>query len=428
VASHADPVEAMRGANRSTAKKTSFPQKALTVAQAGLSLVLLSAAVMLSQSLHNLEHQNFGFETSDRYVAWIDPALAGYQPPQLPALYQRVQDRLESIPGVRGIALSSYAPMSGDDWTNSIRVEGKPEPHSGDNVDAAFARVTPGFFEILKIPVATGRPITQDDTASSRLVAVINEAFAKKFFKGENPLGRHFGTGDIQHAGDYEVVGVVKDIRYIVSDRDSIQPMYYLPEMQSLHYDKPNEIAGEGRSHYLYNLVVWAPGRPAGLQLQVNKALAEIDPNLSVQVMKSYDEAVRYDFGQEMLIAQLTSVFGALALVLAAVGIYGVTAYNVEQRTGEIGVRMALGADRSSVVKMVLRGAFLEAGAGLLIGIPAAIVAGHAMASQLFSVEPWNPLILGVASISLGLAALVAAIVPSQRAASVDPMEALRNQ
>ncbi len=427
VASHGDPVEAMRGANRSTAKKSSFPQKALVAAQAGMSLVLLSVAVMLSQSLHNLEHQSFGFETKDRYVAWIDPALAGYQPPQLPALYQRIQERLQNVPGVRSVALSTYAPMSGDDWNNNIRIEGKPEPNSSEDTGAAFARITPGHFETLKAPMAMGRTITKEDTASSPPVAVINEAFAKRFFKGDNPLGKHFGANDIKHAGDYEVIGVVKDIRYIVSDRDSIQPMYFLAEAQTVHYDKPDENTGEGANHYLYNIVVWAPGSPAGLATQLRKAFTEIDPNLTIQEMKSYDDTVGFDFRQEGLVARLTSLFGGLALVLAAVGIYGVTAYGVEQRINEIGIRMALGADRLSVIRMVLRGAFLQVGIGLLIGIPAAIAAGHAMTSQLFAVQPWNPVILASAALMLGFAAFVAAVIPSQRAAGVDPVVALRN-
>jgi predicted permease len=427
VSSHADPIEAMRGANRSTAKKSSFSQKALVAAQAGMSLVLLSVAVMLSQSLHNLEHRSFGFKTKDRFVAWIDPALAGYQPSQLPALYQRMQERLQNVAGVRSVALSTYAPMSGDGWNNTVRVEGKPEPTSSENTDAAFARITPGHFETLEAPMEMGRTITAEDTASSRHVAVINEAFAKKFFKGDNPLGKHFGANDIKHAGDYEVVGVVKDIRYIVSDRDSIQPMYFLAEAQTIRYDKPDENVGEGATHYLYNIVVWAPGSPAGLGTQLRKALTELDPNLTIQELKSYDDTVGFDFRQEGLVARLTSLFGGLALVLAAVGIYGVTAYGVEQRINEIGIRMALGADRLSVVRMVLRGAFLQVGIGLLFGIPAAIAAGHAMAAQLFYVQPWNPVILGSAALMLGLAAFVATVIPSQRAASVDPVVALRN-
>src|SRR5262249_23134821 len=159
-----------------TAKKTSLSQKTLVASQACLSLVLLSAAVMLSQSLHNLEHQSFGFETRDRYVVWIDPAISGYQAEPLASLYPRLPERLQAIPGVHGVSMASYAPMSGDSWNNSIRVEGKPEPHSGDNSDALFARIMPGFFETLKVPMTMGRTITEEDSSSSRHVALINEA------------------------------------------------------------------------------------------------------------------------------------------------------------------------------------------------------------------------------------------------------------
>jgi len=429
VTAHAEPVEALRGANRSTSGKTSLPQKALVVSQAALSLVLLSAAVMLAQSLRNLQHQNFGFETKDRYAAWVDPLLAGYQENQLQNLYQRLQERLQRIPGVRSATAVLYAPMSGDNWNDAIRVEGKPEPHGEDDPLASFVRVMPGFFETIGNRVVAGRSITEEDTASSRHVVVINEAFAKKFFKGENPLGKHFGEREMKHAGDYEVVGVVANMRYTPYDMwQPIPPMFFFPEAQSIHYDKPDAMGGETRTHYLHQVVLWAPGNPPGLEAQVRRAIAEIDPNLTVEFMTSYEDLLHLDFSQATLIARLTSLFGILALVLAAIGLYGVTAYTVEQRTNEIGIRMALGADRLSVVKMVMRGAFLQVGVGLLIGIPAAIAAGHAMTSQLFYVKPWNPLILATATLLLGLAALIAAVVPSQRAASVEPMEALRNE
>jgi predicted permease len=427
VASRALPIDALRGANRSTAGKASLPQKALVVAQAAISLVLLSAAVMLAQSLRNMEHQNFGFEMRDRYVAWIDPLLAGYQENQLETLYERIQERTRRIPGVRSATLALYAPMSGDNWNNLIRVEGQPEPHAGDDDHAGCVQIMPGFFDTIGSKVVMGRSITEQDTASSRNVAVINEAFAKKFFKGKNPLGSHFGEGVMKHAGDYEVIGVVADIRYLPFDmKNPIQPMFFRPEAQTIHYETPEDINGETRKHYLHQIVLWAPGNPPGLEAKVRQGLAEIDPNLTIEIMKSYDEMLNTDFSQAELIARLTSLFGALALVLAAVGLYGVTAYIVEQRTNEIGIRMALGADRLSVMKMVLRGAFLQVGVGLAIGIPAAIAAGHAMASQLFSVQPWNPLILALATLLLGLAALVAAILPSLRAASVEPMQTLR--
>ena len=430
LASRAQPIDALRGANRSTAARTSLPQKALVVTQAALSLVLLSAAVMLLQSMRNMVHQNFGFETRDRYVAWVDPMMAGYQANQLETLYERIEERFRQIPGVKSVAIASYAPMSGGNWNTTIRIEGKPEPHEGDGNNAGFVRATPGFFESLGIAVRTGRPFTEEDTPSTRNVVVINEAFAKKFFKGENAIGKHFGADPhMKHAGDYEIVGMVSDARFTPYDmRSPIPPMFFMPENQWVHYETPEDINGEGRSHYLSQIIVWEPGRHSGLETQVRHALGEIDPNLTVAQMENYDEMLQSDFSQGLLIARLTSLFGALALVLAAVGLYGVTAYNVEQRTNEIGIRMALGADRTSVVKMVLRSAFLQVGVGLAIGIPAAIGAGYGMASQLYSVRPWNPVILAMAAALLGIAALIAALVPSRRAASVEPMQALRNE
>jgi predicted permease len=384
---------------------------------------------MLTQSLRNLQHQDLGFATQDRYLVWIDPLLAGYQGNQLENLYERIQARMQRIPGVRSASVAQYAPMSGDNWNNSIRVEGKPEPRASDDNGANYARVMPGFFDTLGSRMASGRPITREDTASTPHAAVINQAFARRFFKRENPLGRHFGENEMSHAADYEVVGVIADMRYLPSrTSDPVTPMYFLSEAQSIHWDTPAAINGEIRAHYLHNIVLWAPGSPAGLGTEVRRALAEIDPNLTIEDMKSYDNVVRSDFSQEGLIAQLTSLFGALALVLAGIGLYGVTAYSVAQRTNEIGIRMALGANRLSVVKMVMRGAFLQVGIGLAIGIPAAIAAGHAIASQLFAVKPWNPLILLTATLLLGLAACLAALVPSQRAASVEPMQALRNE
>ena len=181
-------------------------------------------------------------------------------------------------------------------------------------------------------------------------------------------------------------------------------------------------------SQYLYNIVIWAPGYPRDIPIQVKKALSEVDPDLVMYDIQPYSRVIQGTFDQQNMIASLTWLFGAVGLVLAAIGLYGVTAYSVEQRTSEIGVRMALGADRGSVTAMVLRGAFLQVGIGLAIGIPAAIGAGYLMASQLFGVNPWNPLLLAAAAVLLALAAFVAAMVPAQRAASITPMQALRSE
>ena len=185
----------------------------------------------------------------------------------------------------------------------------------------------------------------------------------------------------------------------------------------------------EGRevwSHYLYNIVIWAPGDVPNLQAQVRRALADVDPDLVMDGVQSYAEVIHGDFAQQNMIASLTWLFGAIGLVLAAVGLYGVTAYGVEQRTGEIGVRMALGATRGDVVRMVLRAASFQVGLGVVLGIPAAILTGWAIASQLFGVQPWNPAMLGFAAVVLVLAAVAAAAIPARRAAAVEPMQALR--
>ena len=272
-----------------------------------------------------------------------------------------------------------------------------------------------------------GRPITENDTVSTRGVVVINEAFAKKYFKGENPIGQHFGPDKAQYARTWEIVGVAADMRYLTYDmKEPPKPMYFVAESQTANLDEPGFAAGEAWSHYLDNVVLWAPGNPPQLEAQVRRALGEIDPNLVLYSVDPYRHLLDSDFAQQNMIATLTLLFGALGLVLAAVGLYGVTAYTVEQRTSEIGVRMALGADRSNVVKMVLRGAFWQVGVGLLLGIPAAIGAGKLIADQLFGVKAWDPVMLGGATVLLGVAALVAAIIPAQRAAGLDPVVALR--
>jgi putative ABC transport system permease protein len=274
-----------------------------------------------------------------------------------------------------------------------------------------------------------GRQFTEDDTAATHNVAVVNEAFVKRFFKGQNPIGQHFGPNRLRYASTYEIVGVVKDIRYMTYDyKEPVGPMYWVSEMQTANYDDPAWAQGEKWSHYLYNLVIWAPGNPPGMEEKVRKAIAKVDPTLVVDDVNLYSKVVSTDFKQQHMIATLTSLFGLLGLALAAVGLYGVMAYTVEQRTNEIGLRMALGADRGHVIAMVLRGAIWQIGIGLGIGIPLAVLAGKLMKDQLFGVKPWDPVMLVGATVLLALAALVASVVPVRRAAGVEPMLALRNE
>jgi putative ABC transport system permease protein len=427
--SRADPADALRGTGRSVGSGRTWVQKSLVIAQIAVSIVLLSAAALLGKSLQNLEHQNFGFETTDRYIAWINPMLGNYKPEQLEPMFRQIDDRLLQIPGMRMVAPALYAPMTGDSWNDSIRIEGRPEPGAKEDTGAGFVRVMPGFFESIGSKIVLGRPITERDTGAARPVAVVNQAFAKKFFKEQNPIGQHFGLGKIKYSATFEIVGVISDIRYMTYGyRRPVRPMYFLPEAQTVKYDDPAYWSGEISGLYLNNVVLWAPGNPPDIEAQVRKALASVDANLVLYGVDPYTRVVRGDFQQERMIATLTTLFGVLGLVLAAVGLFGVLAYSVERRTGEIGVRMALGADRGRVVRMVLAGAFAQVSIGVGIGIPAAIGGGKLMAAQLFGVQPWDPVMLMIATLSLALAALVAAIIPSWRAACVEPMAALRTE
>jgi putative ABC transport system permease protein len=427
--SHADPIEALRGANRSVGGHRSWAQRSLVIGQVAMSLVLLSAAALLGRSLRNLEHQNFGFETEGRYIAWINPILSNYKPELMEPMFRKIDDRLRQIPGVRMVAPALYAPMTGDSWNDGIRVAGRPEPGAKEDTGAGWARVMPGFFETLGTKMALGRTITEDDTATTRKVAVINEAFAKRFFKSQNPIGEHFGPDKIKYASTFEIVGVVKDMRYMTYDyKDPVRPMFWVPETQTVEYDDPAYKAGETWSHYLYNIVIWAPGDPPGMEERVRKTLVEVDPNFVLYGVDPYTKVLSADFQQESMIATLTTLFGVLGLLLAAVGLYGVMAYMVEQRTGEIGIRMALGADRWRVVRMVLRRALSQVGIGLALGIPAAIGAGRLMKDQLFDVKPWDPVMLVFATLLLALAAVLASVIPARRAAGIEPMVALRNE
>jgi len=429
IASHADPVEALRGANRSVGRGRTWAQKGLVIAQAAMSLVLLSAAALLIQSLHNLKHQDFGFEMQGRYIAWINPTLSNYKPEQMEQVYRRVDEGLLRIPGVRMVAPALYAPMTGDSWNSGVRVQGQPEPGEKENTSAGWARVMPGFFDAIGARIVMGRALNEDDTSATRTVAVVNEAFAKRFFKDQSPIGQHFGFGRIRYASTFEIVGVVRNIRYMTDGyKEPVGPMAWVSELQTPHYSDADMTEGEKHSHFLYNIVIWAPGDPLGMEEKVRKTLASVDPNLVLYGVDPYSRVVSADFQQENMIATLTSLFGLLGLVLAAVGLYGVMAYTVEQRTNEIGLRMALGADRKDVVSMVLRGAFWQIGIGLGIGVPLAIVAGRLMKDQLFGVQPWNPaMLLGAAGL-LAAAAMVASLVPVRRAVSVEPMVALRNE
>jgi ABC-type antimicrobial peptide transport system permease subunit len=258
-------------------------------------------------------------------------------------------------------------------------------------------------------------------------VAVINEAFARKFFKTEDPIGKYFGQHGIGSEREYEIVGVAKDARYLSFDFDKpIAPFFFLPEAQHDFLPKAVSTDGNPGSHFLHDIViVTRPGASLSFA-QVRQAMASVDPNLPIISIRTLREQVAGQFRQPRLIARLTSFFGVLSLVLASVGLYGVTAYNAGRRVNEIGVRMALGADRGRVVALILRGAFGLIVIGLLIGLPLTLAAGRFMGNQLYGLNPYNPAVTFAAVVTLGLSALAASLIPALRASLISPQEALR--
>jgi len=421
ITSHSDPADTLRGAGRSTRDRSSLPRQSLVVLQVALSAVLLIGAGLLSQTLRNLENQRFGFETESRLIVRVNPALAGYKVEKLYGLYQQLEQHLPQIPGVVSASYSIYSPMRGDNWSLGIHIEGHPPE---ERIGASFDRVGPHYFETIGTRLLRGRTIGDEDTPTSRHVAVINETFARKFFPKEDPIDRHFGMGDASNSGDLEIVGIVEDAKYSEA-REPAYPTFFMPFLQMAKDPKLFFMVG---SHFMGDIELRVAGKPENLEPAVRRALADIDPNLTVLDIVSLSEQLDRNFNQDRLIARLTELFGLLALVLACVGLYGVTAYSVARRTSEIGIRMALGADRRNVLGLVLRGALIQLGLGLAIGIPVALAGGRLAANQLYGVKSHDPAILGLAVVVLAACALLAAFVPARRAASIDPMQALRTE
>ena len=307
-------------------------------------------------------------------------------------------------------------------------MEGHPAPRPDEDNGSSWDRVSPHFFDTVGQSIVRGRGITDQDTATSRLVAVVNQAFVKRFFPNEDPMGRHFGVFDQKYAGDFEIVGIVADAKYS-NPREPVRSMYFRPMSQlNTHIQEHSAITAETRSIFPNSITLRYAGDAGSLEPLVRRTLAKINPNLTVIDFHSLDYQVAGNFNQERLISRLTGLFGILALILASVGLYGITSYSVARRTSEIGLRMALGANRSNVVALILRGASWQVGLGLALGIPAALLGGHFMASQLYGVKTYDPLTLAAAVVILSTFAAIAGFIPARRAASIEPMNALRTE
>jgi predicted permease len=422
-----DPASAIRGTSRTMKDPSSGPQRALVVLQATLSVVLLCAAGLLLRSLNNLQMQHFGFVTINRYIVGIDPFLAGYKPEQTDDLYRKLHDRLMRIPGARAAGLAIYTPMAHNNWSNGIYIPGQPDPQPDSEwYTASFTRVTPDYFEAIGSKLHKGRVFTAGDDNHTRKMAVVNQVFADRYFHGD-AIGKHFGL-EPQLRSQFEIIGVVESTKYRDPDQP-VPPMYFLPFSQITNAFKAEDQATEGLSHYAGHVVLEVTNStPSTAEAATRRAFAEVDPNLTPQFFRTFSEQVATNFNEEELLARLTSLFGLIALVLASIGMYGVTAYSVQRRTGEIGVRMALGADRSRILREVLMRALSQCAVGLVIGVPLAYATGRYMQQHLYGVGSFDILVGLLTLAMLSAAAAVAAFVPARRAASIEPMAALRSE
>jgi macrolide transport system ATP-binding/permease protein len=420
ITAHANPADALRTGTRTTSAGASLLQRGLVVLQAALSLVLLVGAGLFSQSLNKLQNTDLKLDTKNRYIMHINPQAAGYTQTQLEALYRTMEDRFHALPGVKKVGISTYTAMEDNNWSNSVQVQGQPDLIT----DASFVKTNAEYFDSVGTHVLMGRGIGVQDTSSAPTVAVVNKEFAKKLFKpGENPIGRHFGAPGPDSTGDFEIVGVVEDTTY-TTVRWKDHRMYFVPMMQrGASSRQPIE---KDTSLYAGAIVVETEQPMNDMESLARKILGGINPNLTVVKFQTFDQQVAGRFTEERMVARLMMLFGGLALLLATLGLYGVTAYTVARRTSEIGIRMALGANRSSVVGMVMRGAMTQAAIGLAVGVPIAFLCVRCVKALLYEATGVDTGVLAIAILTLTIAAGVAGLIPARRAASTDPTQALR--
>jgi macrolide transport system ATP-binding/permease protein len=425
MAARTQPAEALRSNARTTAHGASLLQRALVVLQAALSLVLLVAAGLFAESLNKAENVDMKLDTTNRYIAHINPQAAGYKNTEVEPLYQAIEDRFHAIPGVLKVSLSTYTPMEENNWGSGVKVQGDPDLNKG----ASWVKGTAEYFDSVGTHVAMGRGFTLQDTLNGPPVAVVNQEFAKQFFGKRNPIGHRFGFSGVAKApqdGAHEIVGVVEDTTYTsVYWKD--HAMYFLPMTQPAGAaSDPDYHLDKDQSMYAGALVIQTAHPVSGFEKTVGDTLASINPNLTIVKFQTFQQQIDDRFIEERLIARLTSLFGLLALLLAAIGLYGVTSYTVVRRTPEIGIRMALGAQRIRVIGMVMRGAMLQALIGLAIGTPVAIFCVRYVKSQLYEITSVNTTVMAGAIGVLALAACIAGMIPARRAASINPVQALR--
>ena len=426
LATRTDPAEALHGSGRGSSDRSSTARRALLIVQATVSVVLVAGATMLGRSLNKLEHQDFGYKVEGRVLVSLNNPPATYTLPQLASLYRQLEDELVHIPGVEGAGLALYNPLT-DNWGEEVLVAGHPPPQVGEESGASWDRVSANYLQNLGMTILHGRAFTAADNETTAPVAIANEAFVKRFFKnGADPLEQHFGDLP-ENAGTYRIVGIVRDAKFASWGLDKpARPMFYVPLARTVAYRQESMKRLELVSHRIHGIMLKTSLSTGELEPLLSQMLGELDPNLTFNSIRTMQQQVELTFDQQRAVASLAGLFGIVALLLAAVGLYGVTAYAVTKKTNEIGIRMALGADRSKVMQLVLAGAFTRVVLGLILGLPLAIGVGKFLSAQLYGVSWWDPPALTVATGALTLCSFVAAMIPANRAASISPMNALR--
>ena len=391
--------------------------KALVIAQVAMSLLLLIGAGLFVRTLNNLESENVGFDRRNLLLFGIDPTQAGYKGERLARFYEGLRRGIEAVPGVRSASLSRHTFINGGITISGVSIQGytpKPgEPNGNGSLSLHVNSVGPRFFETFGIPLVLGRTIGDRDTAGTPKVAVVNRAFARAYLGGMSPIGRRFGFGDQKASSDNVIVGVVGDARY-GRLRDEAPPTVYVPYAQDIQ--QLAEMTFEVRT----------AGDPINSIGAIRQAVQGLDRNLPLADVKTQTEQIEQATFQERLFARLSSFFGLLALVLASVGLYGMMSYAVARRTNEMGIRMALGAEKGTLFQMVIQEAMALVAVGIVIGVPVALAASRLIASVLYGLKSTDPLTIGSATVVLAAVALLAGYLPARRASRVDPMVALR--
>jgi predicted permease len=413
-----DLTPSLKDAGRSsTVIGRSLLTRSLVVVQVSLSVLLLIGAGLLIRTLQNLQHVDIGFNANNLLLFTIDPSLIGYKEEKLANLYQQLSNRVEAVPGVRSATFSRHGLLTGGGTNTDVFIPGVNGP-DGKTIDLGITYVhvvRENFLEAMEIRLLRGRTLSPHDDARAPQVAVVNESFAKTYFHNDNPLGLRFSYGSDGN-NPIEIVGVVRDAKY-TTQRDDIPPTVYQPWSQAL----PDMRAA--------TFEVRSGGDPSLLISGIRQAVRDVDPNLPVTNVKTQIEQADEQLAIERMFAKLLTLFGVMAQLLAAIGLYGVMAYSVTQRTQEIGIRMALGANRGRVLRMVLRHGMVLTVVGITIGLAAAYVLTkylESLTSMLFGVKPRDPATFAVTAGVLLLVSLIACLIPARRAMKVDPLKALR--